>query len=217
MRYAKYPVSRTIDAYHPSSPQPTLHKDLAKYRNAPFGHLEDWAKVTRDFYVPAPNTNLPGVSDIPLPTIIMEDGTEAKPVTNLNFNVFTPSEEVKVRARYGEGTDYISGYAAITETKVGKGRIILMGAQLEYNDFRKFIKKIALECGIQPITEGDDTVQVNLLEGEYGTVFTAIECKGHGGNVTIPFDCTDIDTEEKYTKGQTVEMAAFRCIFAKKD
>ncbi len=190
---------------------------LAKYKNAPFGHLEDWARIRRDFYVPAPNKNMPGAADIPLPTIVMDDGTEAKPVANLNFNVFTVSEGVKVLAKYGEGTDYISGYAAITETKVGKGRIILMGCQLDVNDFRKFFKKIALECGIEPICEGNDTVQVNLLEGEYGTVFTAIECGGYGGHVTIPFDCTDIDTEEKYTKGQNVEMAGFRCIFAKKD
>jgi hypothetical protein len=83
--------------------------------------------------------------------------------------------------------------------------------------YRKFIKKIALECGIEPICEGNDTVEVNILEGEYGTVFAAIECAGCTGYVTAPFDCTDIDTGEKFTVGQKIEMAGYRCIFAKKD
>ena len=136
---------------------------------------------------------------------------------NLNFDALTPSEGVKVLASYKEGTDYLEGYAAITETKVGKGRIILMGTQLDIPDYRKFIKKIALECGIEPICEGNDTVEVNLLEGDYGTVFAAIECGGSGGSVVIPFNCTDIDTGEKFTAGQSVSMAGFKCIFAKKD
>jgi phosphatidylserine decarboxylase len=79
------------------------------------------------------------------------------------------------------------------------------------------MKKIALECGIEPICEGNDTVEVNLHEGEYGTVFSAIECGGHGGSIVMPFDCTDIDTGEKFTAGQTVEMPGYKCIFAKKD
>jgi hypothetical protein len=92
-----------------------------------------------------------------------------------------------------------------------------MGTQLEEADYRKFMKKIALECGIEPICEGNDTVEVNLHEGEYGTVFSAIECGGHGGSIVMPFDCTDIDTGEKFTAGQLVEMPGYKCIFAKKD
>ena len=126
-------------------------------------------------------------------------------------------EGVKTLATYQEDYEYLGGYAAITETKVGKGRIILMGAQLSVADYRKFIKNIALECGIEPICEGGDTVEVNILEGKYGTVFTAIECSGNGGNVKIPFDCTNIDTGEKYEKNQNLSMHGFMCIFAKKN
>ena len=190
---------------------------LAKYKNAPYGHLEDWARVRREFYVPAPNGNMPGASNVPLPTLVMADGSEAEPVANLNFDALTPSEGVKVLASYKQGTDYVEGYAAITETKVGKGRIILMGTQLATADYRKFIKNVALECGIQPVCQGNDTVEVNLLEGEYGAVFTAIECGGLGGSLTFPFDCTNIDTGESYTAGQTISMEGFKCIFARKN
>lgn len=192
-------------------------KDLAKYRNAPLGHLEDWANITRAYYVPAPNGNMPGASNVALPKIIMADGSEATPVQNLCFDAIQPGEGVKTLATYQEDYEYLGGYAAITETKVGKGRIILMGAQLSVADYRKFIKNIALECGIEPICEGGDTVEVNILEGEYGTVFTAIECSGNGGNVKIPFDCTNIDTGEKYEKNQDLSMHGFMCIFAKKN
>jgi hypothetical protein len=40
---------------------------------------------------------------------------------------------------------------------------------------------------------------------------------GHGGSIVMPFDCTDIDTGEKFTAGQLVEMPGYKCIFAKKD
>jgi beta-galactosidase GanA len=194
-----------------------LTRDLAKYKNAPFGHLEDWANITRAYYVPSPNGNMPGASDVELPKIIMANGEEATPVANLCFDAIIPGEGVKALASYPDSYEYLGGYAAITETKVGKGRIILMGTQLSVADYRKFIKSIALECGIEPICESNDTVEVNLHEGEYGTVISAIECGGHGGSIVMPFDCTNIDTGEKYAKGQTVAMADFACIFAKKD
>lgn len=196
-------------------------KDLAKYKNAPFGHLEDWANVTRAYYIPSPNNNVPGASNTPFPKLVFADGDEGKVperLATLGYDALIPGDGVKVIASYADGTEYLEGYAAITETRVGKGRIILMGVQLdEAESYRTFIKKIAAECGIEPIAVGSENVQVNILEGDYGTVFTAIECSGAGGNIVMPFDCTDIDTGEKFTAGQTVEMAGYKCIFAKKD
>lgn len=190
-------------------------KDLARYRNAPFGHLEDWARVERTYYVPAPNQYMQGVSDVALPTVIMDGGSEMGVVSNLCFDALTPKEGTRILARY-QGYEYLDGFAAITETAVGKGRIILMGVQLDADDYRKFIRRIADECGIAPITSGSDSVTVNLLEGDYGTVFTAIECDGCSGEIVIPFDCTDIDTGEEYVKDQRLPMTDFKCLFAKK-
>ena len=190
-------------------------KDLARYRNAPFGHLEDWARVERTYYVPAPSQYMQGVSDVALPILVMEDGSETRVVSNLCFDALTPKEGVRILARYKD-FEYLDGFAAITETAVGRGRIILMGAQLDAEDYRRFIKRIASECGIMPITLGSDNVQVNILEGDYGTVFTAIECEGRSGEIVIPFDCADIDTGEKYFQDQRLFMEEFRSIFAKR-
>ena len=76
---------------------------------------------------------------------------------------------------------------------------------------------IAHELGIDPITEGDSNVGCSILEGEYGTVFTAIEMCEKTARIKIPFDSTDILTGRKYTAGETVDMNKFECIFAKKD
>ncbi len=192
-------------------------KDLSKHRNAPFGHLEDWANIRREFYIPAPNNLDWALTVRPCTKIALNDGTElaTKPLT---YDAFTAGENAKVLGRYTEGgDDYLCGYAAITETKVGKGRIIMMGAALDDESFAKFISSIAAECGIYPITEGDSTVATSILEGEYGTVFCAIESKEMPAEIKIPFDSTDILTGRKYKSGDIVSMSKFECIFAKKD
>jgi hypothetical protein len=56
-----------------------------------------------------------------------------------------------------------------------------------------------------------------MLEGEYGTVFCAIEGDEKEAYVKIPFDSTDILTGRRYAEGETVNMAKYECIFAKKD
>ncbi len=189
---------------------------LAKYKNAPFGHLEDWAKVTRAYYIPAPSDTVPGMTDGPLPEVTFADGKTAHTVFNLASDAIVAGEGVQTIATYTGGSEYLVGYSAITETKVGKGRIILMGTQLEPNAYRTFIKNIAEECGILPIAEATDTVFVNLFEGGYGTVLVAIETASQQGFITMPFDCVDIDTGEEFSKEQKVEMAPYRCIFAKR-
>ncbi|MBQ7337112.1 MAG: beta-galactosidase [Clostridia bacterium] len=191
--------------------------DLVKYKNAPFGHLEDWANVQRAYYIPAPSEFIRGTSDIPLPEVTFDDGTTAGTVNNLAADALVAGEGVRVLATYTGGSEYLTGYAAITETRVGKGRIILLGTQLTEPGWRTFIQKIAAECGIAPIAQATDTVFLNLLNGAYGTVLSAIETRGDTGTLTMPFDCVDLDTDEHFTAGQTVTLAPYRCIFAKKD
>ena len=192
-------------------------QDCSRYRNAPFGHMEDWADITRKFYMPGPNSWEWSNTKRPCTPITLEDGTTLN-TKNLYFDAFVPGESAKVLGTYAAGGDeYLEGYAAITETKVGKGRIIMMGAALDNESYAKFIASIASELGIEPITEGPKDVVTSILEGEYGTVFCAIEADEKEANIKIPFDSTDILTGRKYLKDEIVNMAKYECIFAKKD
>jgi len=190
-------------------------KDLAKYRHAPFGHMEGWADVERKFFMPASNGW--HLLNRPCTDIILDDGTTLK-TKGLTYDAFVPGKSAKALGKYaGGGDEYLEGHVAITETKVGKGRIIMMGAALDDESFAKFICGIAAELGIFPISEGDRTVVTSLLEGEYGTVFCAIETDEQPAKIKIPFNSTDILTKRRYFEGEMVDMGKFECIFAKKD
>ena len=192
-------------------------KDCSKYRHGPFGHLEKWADIKRKFYMPAPNNFEWANTKRPCTSITLEDGRilNTKPVI---YDAFVPGEGATVLGKYAAGGDeYLEGYAAITETRVGKGRIIMMGAALEGESWASFIGGILAEHGIHPITSGDPNVVSSVLEGEYGTVFCAIEGKELEAKITIPFASTDILTGRKYSEGEVVNMAKYECIFAKKD
>ncbi len=189
--------------------------DLVKYKNAPYGHLEDWADLKRAYYIPAPSDFIRGTSDVPLPQITFDDGTVAGTVSNLAADALIAGERAKVLAHYTGGSEYLQGYAAITETQVGKGRIILLGTQPEPAAYAAFIQKIAAQCDIHPIADAAPTVFVNRLSGEYGQVLTAIETEGNDAYIVLPFDGEDIETGEKYTAGQRLELPPYRCLFVK--
>lgn len=189
--------------------------DCAKYKNAPYGHLEEWADIKRAFYAPAPvaGHQLPqaGLTDV-----VFSDGTAAHTLP-LTYDALVAGEGVKVLATYGEGgDDYLPGYAAITETKRGKGRIIILGAQLDAEAYSRFISGIAAECGITPICEAGASVVTSILAGDYGEVLCAIETEHKATHIVIPFDSEDILTGRKYKAGERVEMNGYECVFAKK-
>ncbi len=189
--------------------------DFSKYENAPFGHLEDICRIRREFYASAPLAGLQ-IPQAPLTDIIFADGTvmKTKPMT---YDALTAADDVKVLARFAEGgDDYLPGYAAITETKVGEGRIIVLGAQLAPDDYGKFIDGIARQCGVAPVCEASETVVSSILEGEYGEVLCAIETAYKAAYAVIPFDGEDILTGRSFKAGERVQMKPYECIFAKR-
>lgn len=189
--------------------------DFAKYENAPYGHLEDWAKIRREFYAPAPFADQT-IPQAPLTDVVFADGTVAHTMP-LTYDALVPGEGVKVLARFLKGgDDYLPGYAAITETRIGKGRIIVMGAQLAPDAYGSFISKIASECGVMPVCEASDTVVSSILSGEYGEVLCAIETECRAAEIAIPFDACDILTGREYKGGEKTVMKPYECIFAKR-
>ena len=189
--------------------------DCAKHENAPFGILEDIAKVRREFYVPAEVSGIIHRQGNPS-DLSFADGSVGK-TRQLHYDAYTVGDGVKVIASYADGAnDYLPGYAAITETKVGNGRIIMLGCGLENETYGRFISGLAAECGIEPVCDAGDDVVTSLLEGEWGEVFCAIEAKRMASYAVIPFDSKDILTDREYIAGERVELKPYACIFAKK-
>lgn len=194
-------------------------KDCAKYKNAPFGHLEDWANIRRAFYAPAPSPRHWYAGPLPAGDttgLVLDDGTEVATV-NWHYDALEAGEGVRVRATYAAGgDDYLPGYAAITETKRGKGRIIVMGCQPDEAGFRRIIGDIAAECGVAPVCEGSDTLLRSLRTGAFGEVLCAVETKCQPATLKMPFAATDLLTGAAYAAGEVVELAPYGYLFAKK-
>lgn len=188
-----------------------------KYKNAPYGHLEDWANVRRAFYMPAPRKEDWVARDIAMPplTLLVGEGGETYTTIPVTYDALVPGEGVKTLATYAEGgDDYLPGYAAITETRVGRGRILLLGTQLDAESYGRFIGKVLAECGIAPLADGSPNVQNSLLDGAYGKVFTAFECTGRAaGSTALPFGGSDILTGKTYRAGERVELPPYGYLF----
>jgi len=177
----------------------------AKYKQAPFGFLEKWTDVHYNF-------TIPGGKMFPI-TYANGDKVDT---TSLNYDAYTVTGASKVLASYTD--EYLDGYAAITETKIGNkgGRIIMVGTLLAPKSWASFIKNIAAECEIMPVTEASGNVVTGLRDGEFGEVFTAVEVENKEGEFVVPFDAYDILTDMTYQKGQKVNMTKFGVFLMKK-
>lgn len=190
-------------------------KDLAKYYHAPFGHVEEWADIRRDYFIPAPNNANPERSG-KLSAVVTANGRRME-TELLTFDVFTAGQTARVLAHYADdANEDLCGRAAITETKVGRGRIIVLGAELAPDAYGEFLSAIAAECGILPLTDADATVATSIRSNDTDEVFCAVETVGAEGHVTLPFAAKNLVTDEVYEKGESIILKPYGYLFAKK-
>jgi beta-galactosidase GanA len=135
---------------------------------------------------------------------------------SLIYEALTAGDNVNILAEYDADGGYIDGYAAITETAVGKGRIIMLGALLKPQAFAAFILKLAKECKIEPVTEASPSVVTALRAGEADELFTAVETANKNAYTIIPFGSENIITGEKYNAGQKLTLNKHDVVLAKK-
>ncbi|MBQ8174430.1 MAG: beta-galactosidase [Clostridia bacterium] len=194
--------------------------DGTKYKHAPFGHLEDWCKVYRVYSVPAPHKEDRYAAFAPVGerTRIRLLNGKVVETAAVAYDAFRADDGSRVLGKYEKGgNEYIANYPAIVETKVGRGRIILMGAQLENAALTEFLAEVAEECGITPVAEADASVETVLREGEYGRVLCLVETAGAPGEATAPFTATDILTGKRVQAGEKIALSAYECLFLKEE
>jgi beta-galactosidase GanA len=194
--------------------------DGTKYKNAPYGHLEDFAKVFRVISVPAPHKEDAYASFAPIGerTKIRLANGEVIETAAVTYDALRADGEARVLGTYeAGGNEYLTGHAAITETQVGAGRIILLGAQPSNEAYEKLLTAIAAECGITPITEKSKNVLVSRLTGERGSVLALVETDGVQGATKIPANGTDILSGKRLFAGENLILAPYECLFIKEE
>ena len=194
--------------------------DGTKYKNAPYGHLEDWAKVYRVISVPAPHKEDAYASFAPVGerTKIRLANGEVIETAAVTYDALRAEGDARVLGTYeAGGNEYLTGHAAITETQVGAGRIILLGAQPSDEAYEKLLTAIAAECGVTPITEKSKNVLLSRLTGERGSILALIETDGVQGGAKIPANGTDILSGRHLTAGESIALAPYECLFIKEE
>ena len=122
--------------------------NAVKYRNAPYGFLEEFAGVYTAVQIPM---------DTDVFKAKWTDGTDC--ATSHTFDGY---ELRGAESLVNYTGDHLKGLSAITRKQVGKGQVIVVGAMMGESDFKRLIEK---EVGFLPILRASDNVEV-LRRGE---------------------------------------------------
>lgn len=157
----------------------------AKPRHAPFSVLEDWAGVYCKYEIPGEPRDL---------GLRWSDGTQS--LGSLWYAGFDPRQS-RVEAAYVDGP--LRGLAAVTETGVGKGRLILLGTLPTAGDLKRLMLRLAGECGVSPAAEATPNLLVAPRQGEGGLGMIVIELHNETGRLTLPGPAVDLLSNEVYS------------------
>lgn len=159
-------------------------------------HLEEIADVRQLYVLPADETytvRLYGKTFTPDKTVyeVYECGKNAKPL-----------------AVYEDGA-YTEGKAAITETKYGKGKIIVLGVVPDAATLTSLFKTLAAEVGLKRQFTADENVKCVVRAGKSGEYLAAVETLNRQGFYVAPFGGVDLITKKCYTTGESVALAPY--------
>ena len=167
-----------------------------KPTHAPFASLEEWAGVFCKYEVPGKPREFP---------LRYDDGTESH--GSLWYSGFEP-REARSLAVYTEGP--LEGLSAITETRVGEGRIILLGTLPPAADLKRLMLQAASQCGIQPAAEATSNVLVVPRRGDAGEGFIVVEFENKPGALALPAPARDLLSERTYAG--TVDILPYQVL-----
>ncbi len=152
--------------------------------NAPFESLEDWAGVYCAYELPGDPRQF---------AIRWSDGRTSH--GTLWYAGFE-ARDANVLATYTDGP--LEGLAAVTETAVGSGRIIVLGSLPTVEDLKILLLRTAARVGVFPTVEASPNVLVVPRVGEGGTGAIVMELENRPGELTLPKTVRDILTAREY-------------------
>jgi beta-galactosidase GanA len=161
-----------------------------KPRHAPFAVLEDWAGVCCKYELPGEPREI---------AMRWDDGTKSR--GSLWYSGLEP-KQAEVTATYAEGP--LKGLAAVTETHVGKGRIVLLGTLPIAEDLQRLMLRLGAQCGVHPSAEATPNVLVVPRHGEAGEGMVVLELHNEPGKLTLPNPAMDLLSKSDYSGDITI-------------
>ena len=166
---------------------------LKKNEKAPFYFLEDFAGVYTVYQKPIMNEVFKAK---------WQDGTPAEISTY--YDAFRPADAKSLITYDGEEFD---GLSVVTERKVGKGKVILLGSVLAIDDLRKLVD-------LPPIAEASENIRLIERSGKENGIIVA-ELKHEPGFVKLNETYEDLLTGR--TLSGDVEVAPHEVLVLKKN
>ena len=158
-----------------------MNESAVKYRNAPYSFLEDFAGVYTSFQMPIDNDVFKAQ---------WYDGSEMKISKTFDGYELRGAQSLATYVN-----DHPQGLSVVTEKKVGKGKVILLGSMLSDEDMLRLIEK---ECGFAPIA----TASKNVELVQRGDLILTLEMENEGGMVALNGQYEDVLTGNIY-EGET--------------
>jgi beta-galactosidase GanA len=140
------------------------NQEWASFTNHATGDLEDWTGI--EILERNPISSIPVDPLIPVELDITGFQSAKKPVCGL-WTESLSAPKGKILATYQSG--WMKGKAAIEETKVGKGKVIVFGTDPGKEAIQYLYKMAAADLGIEPEATGDEGIIV-CPRGEKGII-----------------------------------------------
>ena len=143
---------------------------ISKYTDAPFSFLEEYAGVYTKYQKPIANDVFRAV---------WNDGEELG--ISACYDAFEAVDSESL-AKY-DGDEF-GGYSVVTEKKVGKGKVIMLGSVLSHEGLRRL-------AGIAPIAEASGNIRLVERSGEENGII-ALELRNEEGYITLDGEYTEL-------------------------
>lgn len=158
--------------------------DAAKFVHAPYGSLEEWTGVRCKYEIPAREGAY---------ALRWADGSTS--TSSIWCDGLEPGK-AEVLATYADG--WLEGLAAVTSTRVGKGRIVVLATMPAPQATRALLARLAAEAGVEPAAKASEHLLVVPRQGAAGRGAVAVETHGEPATLELSAPATDLVTGRRH-------------------
>jgi len=160
-----------------------MNGEVSRYTTAVYGFLEEFAGVYVKYQKPIDNDVFKAE---------WSDGAECG--IGICFDAFELADGTESLAKYTEGE--FSGLSVITQRKIGKGKVILVGSVLSHTDILRLVN-------VKPIAKASDNVILTARTGEVSGII-AVETHNEEGFAELDGEYLNLINGERVSGRITV-------------